>query len=124
MPNGRSSSGRVRCERSVPHPPDMAPRSCLICYLGPCVYESKGDVIILERRPTRARGFYFDGSQESIPKELRDEAVFDVPSRTAVITTIDGNAIFVKTGTWVLEDSKGYLYPCADDVFRDTYRRV
>lgn len=122
MPNG--SGGRVRCERSVPHPSDMAPRACLICYLGPCVYESKGECIILERRPTRARGFYFDGSAESIPNEFHEEAVFDPPSRCAMVTTIDGNAIYVKTGTWVLEDSRGYLYPCADDVFRDTYRRV
>lgn len=121
MPN--RSSGRIRCEKSVPHSQARA-RSCLICGIGPCVYDAIGHLFNLERRPTSTRGFYFDGSEESIPEESRKEAVFDPPSKTAMITTIDGNAIYVKTGTWILEDSRGHLYPCADDVFRDTYRRV
>jgi len=38
--------------------------------------------------------------------------------------TLHGQDLIVEAGDWVIQGVKGELYPCKDDIFRETYEPV
>ncbi len=38
--------------------------------------------------------------------------------------TLHGQDLIVEAGDWVIKGVKGELYPCKDDIFRETYEPV
>lgn len=41
-----------------------------------------------------------------------------------VVNTLEGRALEVADGDWIITGIKGELYPCKDDIFRETYEPV
>jgi hypothetical protein len=66
--------------------------------------------------------YEFAGCENFDMLDEQDRANCDDPEATAsVFDKLHSTWVLVYTGQWVIRGIKGEFYPCADDVFRETY---
>lgn len=82
------------------------------------------------KRPVVVEALQWTGSNEAQLEAftelnfmvLRPEDRTDDPDATAsVFDKLHSTWVLVYTGQWIIKGIKGEFYPCADEVFRDTY---
>lgn len=67
----------------------------------------------------------FVGPERFNALDDEDRQYADDPEWTAqVFDDLHGTWVGVYTGQWIVRGVKGEFYPCADDVFAETYERV
>lgn len=78
------------------------------------------------KKPVEIEAHQWDGNWKSIPEWLRTEwkvgGVFCAGPKL-VIHTLEGDMVAMP-GDWIIQGVKGELYPCKDEIFRQTYEQV
>lgn len=90
---------------------------------------------IYQKKPLEIEAFQWDGT-ESDGKRIeqwskgkaryRDSIGDDTWTKSAahlIVATTEGNMQGLP-GDWIIKGIKGEFYPCADDVFRETYKLI
>lgn len=97
---------------------------CVGCYAtGWCTNCSCSVLGRLRKLPIEISGFQYIGKNEVELTEQLPFPLFASPEGHVMVTT-DSAPHRVVSGDWVLRGVNGEWYPCKEDVFNKTYRRV
>ena len=80
------------------------------------------------KKPVVIEAEQFDPNKQPWPagvtRDSRDGHVMDFSVSPYYIDTLEGRALNVKPGDWIITGVKGEKYPCRDDIFKETYEPV